>query len=69
MTLVMNETTKENEVEKKLFRKFRKSGIHDSTSLDPKNFLGETTDMNGHLFQTINESKDAIQYVKTVEAV
>ena len=37
--------------------------------LDPKNFAGETTDMNGHLFQSIDESKDAIQYVKTVEAL
>ena len=37
--------------------------------LDPKNFAGETTDMNWHLFQSIDKSKDATQYVKTVEAL
>ena len=37
--------------------------------LDSKNFSGETQDMNGNLFQTIEESKDATQYVKTVEAL
>ena len=30
-------------------------------SLDPKTFTGETVDMNGQLFQTIEESKDATQ--------
>ena len=69
MSSGMNETAKENEVEKKPIRKFRKSGKYGSASLDPKNFSGETTDMNGHLFQTIDESKDATQYVKTVEAL
>ena len=38
-------------------------------SMDPKNFSGETGNMNGHLFQTIKESKDATQYVKTVKAL
>ena len=39
-------------------------------SLDPKMFTGETLDMNGQLFQSIEESKDATQYVKTlVEAL
>ena len=36
--------------------------------LDPKNFAGKTTDKNGHLFQSIDKSQDATQYVKTVEA-
>ena len=40
-----------------------------SISLDSKNFSGETTEMNIHLFQTIDESKDATQYTKTVEAL
>ena len=34
-----------------------------------KIFQGETKDMNSHLFQTIDESKDTTQYVKTVEAL
>ena len=38
-------------------------------SLDPKDFAGETGDMNGHLFQSIEESKDATQYGKAVEAL
>ena len=29
-------------------------------------FKGETSDMNGHVFQTIEESKDPSQYGKTV---
>ena len=33
-------------------------------SLDPKDFAGETGDMNIHLFQSIEESKDTLQYVK-----
>ena len=37
--------------------------------LDPKNFSGETLDMNGNLFQTIEESRDVIQYIKTIEAL
>ena len=40
-----------------------------STSLDPKNFSGEMIEMNGHLFQTIDERKDATQYTKTAEAL
>ena len=34
-----------------------------------KNFTSETTIMNGQLFQTIKESRDAMQYVKTVKAL
>ena len=34
-----------------------------------KNFTYETTDMNEQLFQTIKESRDATQYVKSVEAL
>ena len=60
---------KKMKVEKKLFRKFHKSGKYGSASLDPENFSGKMTDVNGHLFQTIDESKDATQYVKTVEAL
>ena len=37
--------------------------------LDKKNFVGGTLDMNWQLFQTIEESKDATQYVKMVEAL
>ena len=37
--------------------------------LDPKDFSGETTEMNGQLFQSVEESKDATQYVKTLEAL
>ena len=37
--------------------------------LDSKTFTGGTVDMNGQLFQTIKVSKDATQYVKTVEAL
>ena len=37
--------------------------------LDSKKFVGETSDMNGQIFQTIEESKDATQYIKTVEAL
>ena len=43
--------------------------MYKNPSLDKKNFTGETTDMNGQLFQTIEESRDATQYVKTVEAL
>ena len=32
-------------------------------------FKGETTDMNGHVFQTIEESKDPSQYMKTLDAL
>ena len=34
-----------------------------------KKFTCETTDMNEQLFQTIKESRDATQYVKSVEAL
>ena len=37
--------------------------------LDSKRFVGETSDMNGQIFQTIEESNDATQYIKTVEAL
>ena len=37
--------------------------------LDPKTFNGETPYMNSQLLQTIEESKDATQNVKTVEAL
>ena len=59
----------ENRFSTTTFKKNRKTNRIGSISLDPKNFSGETTDMNGHLFQTIDESKDATQYVKTVEAL
>ena len=53
---------------KRLFRKNNKL-----TSililLDFKNFNSETLNMNSQLFQTIEESKDVTQYVKTVEAL
>ena len=32
-------------------------------------FKGETSGLNGHVFQTIDESKDAMQYLKTLEAL
>ena len=52
-------------------RFFKKNGklMFKSPSLDKKNFTGETTDMNGQLFQTLEESRDATQYVKTVETI
>ena len=40
-----------------------------NNTLDSKNFIGETKDMNGQIFQTVEESKDATQYNKTVEAL
>ena len=65
----VDKTSKEIESEKKPFKRYCKSNKNGLMSLDPKNFSGETTDMNGHLFQTIDESKVATQNVKTVEAL
>ena len=46
-----------------------KSAIKASSSSQKKTFKGETSDMNSHVFQTIDESKDATQYIKTLEAL
>ena len=51
------------------FKKNCKTSRIRTISFDATNFSGETTDMNGHLFQTIDISKEATQYVKTVEAL
>ena len=49
---------------KNRFRKNQKRQNDDS-----KTFVGETTEMNGQLFQSIEESKDATQYIKTLEVL
>ena len=33
------------------------------------NFVGETADMNGHVFQTFNESQNKRKFTKTVETL
>ena len=48
---------------------FRRNQKRNSMAIDSKTFVGETTDMNGQLFQSLEESKDATQYVKTLEAL
>ena len=57
------------ESEKRVAKRYRRNNKTTTMSLDPKKIAGETTNMNGHLFQSIDESKDATQYVKTVEAL
>ena len=49
--------------------RLRRNQKRNSTPVDSKNFVGETTDMNAQLFQSVEESKDAMQYVKTLEAL
>ena len=53
----------------KAFSREMAKRMYKNPSLDKKNFTGETTDMNGQLFQTIEESRDATQYVRTVEVL
>ena len=51
--------------------RFKKNQKHqnDAAFWDSKTFVGETTEMNGQLFQTVEESKDTTQYIKTPEAL
>ena len=53
---------------KRFFKKNIKE-MSKNSLFDKKNSTGETTDMNVQLFQTIEESRDATQYVKMVEAL
>ena len=46
----------------KPLKRYRKQNKTKESSLDPKDFNRETSDMNGNMFQTIHESKDAMQY-------
>ena len=60
-TVPTNTTTARNRYKRNQKRNF--------APIDSKTFVGETTDMNGQLFQSVEESKDATQYVKTLEAL
>ena len=53
----------------KLFKMYRKSNKATESSLDPKDFNGETSDMNNNMFQPIHESKNATHYVKTLKSL
>ena len=56
-------------LEKRVAKRYRKSNKTATILVNPKHFAGGTINMNRHLFQSIHESKDTTQYVKTVEAL
>ena len=46
-----------------------RSGNNNKSTTNKKKFVGETADMNGHVFQTFSETDDRKQWTKTLEAI
>ena len=60
--------TKSSKSEPKNKTSVKTTSVSTTTTVKTK-FKGKTSGFNGHVFQTIDESKDAMQYLKTLEVL